>query len=64
MGTISRFQPPENQMTPATLLRCQVLLNPTARVRKEEATTALPRSDTLSLAVGFNSVRHLDKLER
>lgn len=64
METISRFQLPEGQMTLATLLRCKVLVNPTARLRKEEGTTAPPGSDTLASAIEFKGVRHLDKLKR
>lgn len=50
-------------MTLAPLLRYKVLVNPTARVRKEEDTTALPELDILAWAVEFNGVRHLDKLK-
>ena len=41
-------------MTLATALRCKVLINPTAGVRKEENVTALPRTHTLASAIEFN----------
>lgn len=51
-------------MTLATLLRCKVLVNPTAGVRKKENATTLPGTDTLASAIEFNGVRHLDRPKR
>lgn len=65
MEIISRFQLPENLMTLASVLRCKILVHPTARVRKGREYSS-PTWDGYSSVSSWVSVavRYLGKLKK